>query len=82
MVDNRPNHWYHPFYVQERIMAKRGKKAHNDPPEEWKISIRQSTAARVGLLLTDPLTGKIKHGARGQLIDRLLTEWVNNQQKN
>lgn len=62
-------------------MAKRGKKAHLDPPVEWKISIRSSTAAQIALLLTDPLTGKIKHGARGQLIDRLLTDWIRKQQR-
>ena len=61
-------------------MVRLGRKPHSDPPEYWKIAISQSTASTVGLLLSDPLTGKIKHGARAKLINRLLREWIAEQQ--
>ena len=60
-------------------MAKRGKKPHADPPVEWKISIPQSIAAPVELILSDPLTGKPKHGARSRLLAELLNNWLAGQ---
>ena len=60
-------------------MARRGKKPHADPPVEWKVSIPTSIAAQVELILTDPLTGKPKHGARAKLIAQLLRTWVDEQ---
>jgi hypothetical protein len=62
-------------------MARRGRKPHADPPVEWKISIPQSVAAPVELLLTDAFTGKPKHGARAKLITELLTNWLEEQRK-
>jgi hypothetical protein len=62
-------------------MARRGRKPHADPPVEWKISIPESVAAPVELILTDALTGKPKHGARAKLITELLTTWLKEQRK-
>lgn len=62
-------------------MAKTGRKAFSDKPEHWKIAIPTSIAAPVSLLLADPLTGRPKHGERGRLISRLLSEWLETQKK-
>lgn len=62
-------------------MARPGKKPHHDKPVEWKVSIPSSTAARVALILADPLTGQPKHGARGRLINQLLVQWLKEQSK-
>lgn len=62
-------------------MARRGKKPHADPPTEWKISIPTSVAAAVELILTDPLTGKPRHGARAKLITQLLSQWLKEQSR-
>ena len=56
---------------------KRGKKPAADPSLEWKISIKQSIAGRLELLLADPVTGKIGHGKRSRLINALLSEYLN-----
>lgn len=58
-----------------------GKKPLTDRPIFWKNSIPSSVALAVELRLTDPLTGKPAHGARSQLITKLLREWLNEQQK-
>lgn len=60
---------------------KTGKKLHADRPVDWKLSIPTSVAAPVSLLLSDPLTGRPKHGARSRLVTRLLREWVQQKQK-
>jgi len=60
-------------------MVRRGRKPHTDPPIEWKVSIPQSIAAPVELILTDALTGKPKHGARSKLIAELLNHWLVSQ---
>lgn len=60
-------------------MARRGRKPHADPPVEWKVSIPSSIAAPVELILTDPLTGKPRHGARAKLIAELLNNWLASQ---
>lgn len=62
-------------------MAKTGKKLHADRPVEWKISLPTSVTVPVSLLLSDPLTGLPKHGARSKLITQLLREWLEKQQK-
>ena len=59
----------------------RGRKKKLDRPVHWSISVPQSLAAELELLLIDPLRGKPKHGARGALIERLLREWVEEQKK-
>ena len=58
----------------------RGRKAKADRPVEWKISVPESVVAPVSLLLSDPLTGRPAHGARSQLVTRLLREWLMQQQ--
>ena len=62
-------------------MAKTGKKPHSDPPVNWKLSLPQSLTASVALILSDPLTGLPKHGARSKLIEQLLREWLAKQAK-
>lgn len=60
-------------------MGKRGRKAHIDPPVNFVLSIPQSLAAKVELLLYDPTTGKPAYGGRSALIQQLLREWVESQ---
>jgi len=57
----------------------RGRKTLTDRPVEWKVSIPSSIAAPTALLLSDPLTGRPRHGARAELITRLLREWLATQ---
>lgn len=45
----------------------------------WKLSLPAPTAAKVDLMFEDPLTGKPKYGARGKLVDALLTNWLATQ---
>jgi len=59
----------------------RGKKKLLDPPVEWKLSLPQSVTAPVSLLLSNPLTGLPKHGARSRLVTRLLQDWLDEQAK-
>lgn len=51
-------------------------KPRTDRPTEWKVSIPSSVAAEIELRLTDPLTGKPKHGARARLVTQLLRSWL------
>jgi len=60
---------------------KTGKKLHADRPVDWKLSLPTSITAPVSLLLSDPLTGVPKHGARSRLVAQLLREWLEKQQK-
>ncbi len=60
---------------------KGGKKKYADRPVDWKISIPESLAATVSLILSDPLTGRPKHGARSRIIVGLLREWLEAQKK-
>lgn len=62
-------------------MGKGGKKQHADRPENWKLSLPQSVTAPINLLLSDPLTGLPKYGARSRLVERLLREWLEKQAK-
>jgi len=59
----------------------RGKKPHSDPPILWSIHVRTSIANKVTLILSDPLSGKPRHGARSKLINQLLDKWIAEQQK-
>ena len=59
----------------------RGRKKLVDPPVEWKLSLPLSVTAPVSLLLSDPLTGLPKHGARAKLITKLLQDWLDTQKK-
>lgn len=62
-------------------MAKRGRKPYSVPPVEWNVSLDGSIAAQVELLLSDPLTGRPRHGARAKLINQLLADWLERQKK-
>lgn len=44
---------------------------------QWKICVPSVLAAEVELRLFDPLTGKPKYGARGDLIVELLRKHLN-----
>lgn len=59
---------------------KRGRKPHSDPPVQWFTNIPQSLAAKVELLLYDPVTQKPRYGGRSGLIQILLRRWVEEQQ--
>ena len=48
-------------------------------PVAWKIHIDGAIAAEVELRLSDPLTGKIAHGARAMLFNKLLALWLEEQ---
>lgn len=43
------------------------------------LYIPEPTWARVRLLLLDPMTGNLKHGALSKLMTQLLNEWVAKQ---
>ena len=46
------------------------------PTVEWKVYIPADIAAQVELLLLDPMRERVRHGARGELIAKLLREWL------
>ena len=54
----------------------RGRKPNADPPTEWYISLPSTLAAKVELLLYDPVTQKAQYGGRSGLIQTLLRTWV------
>jgi hypothetical protein len=58
---------------------KPGPKAKRDRPRRWDIYIPGSIAAKVDLLLMNPLTGKIKRGSRTNLITELVQRWLREQ---
>lgn len=57
----------------------RGRRPAADPPVEWYTSIPGSLAAKVELLLFDPVLNKPKYGGRSGLIQFLLRKWVEEQ---
>lgn len=59
----------------------RGRKAHIDPPVNVMVSLPTSLNAKVELLLYDPILQKPRYGARSDLIEQLLREWVAKQQQ-
>lgn len=61
-------------------MSARGRKPHSDPPVQWFLSVPTTLAAKVDLLLMDPVTRKVKYSARSDLVQVLLREWVEKQQ--
>ena len=56
---------------------KRGRPLNNEPSIEWKVSVPQSLANKVTLLLADPMSGGIRYGSRSKLIELLLRNWIN-----
>lgn len=43
---------------------------------DWKLSLPAELAARVDLVLEDPLTRKPKYAARARLVEGLLRNWL------
>lgn len=56
--------------------ANSGRRPSEIPTIKWKISIPESLAAEVEILLYDPLTGQPAYGGRAQLLEDLLRGWV------
>ena len=56
-------------------MAK-GRKPYTEPRIQWKVYLRLTVAAQIELLLLDPTREKIRYGARNELIERLLLEYL------
>jgi len=54
-----------------------GRPQHTDPPVIWEISLPRSLTQKIEILLTDPLTGKTRYGARSRLIESLLLSYLN-----
>lgn len=52
------------------------RRPNNEMRTEWKISLPATLAGQIEMLLLDPITGKPRYGARRQLIEGLLTEWL------
>jgi metal-responsive CopG/Arc/MetJ family transcriptional regulator len=51
------------------------------PKKAWKVYIPEDLAAKVEILLADPLRGKRAYGKRNELIEALLRDWMANQQR-
>jgi hypothetical protein len=47
---------------------------------QWKVHIDATIAARVEMRLFDVVRGKPKYGARHELINELLSEWLAKQE--
>ena len=54
----------------------RGRPTLTDRPVEFRISIPSSVAGPVELLLLDPVTRKVRHGAKSTLVTQLLRDWL------
>lgn len=55
----------------------RGRKPkHEHGAVSWEVLLPAALAARLELLLLDPLTGAVRYGAKSQLVVRLLEEWL------
>ena len=53
-----------------------GRKPYAEPRVAWKVYLPQNLAAEIELLLLDPMREKIRYGARNELLERLLREWI------
>ena len=58
-----------------------GRKPYSEPRVQWKLYLPASIAAEVELLLLDPMREKVKYGARNELVETLLKEWLTAQRK-
>lgn len=54
----------------------KGRKPHNDPPVKVHISLPTSLVAKVELSLFDPARGRIRYGGLSELLQSLLTRWL------
>ena len=57
-------------------MAKVGRPSLPVPTIDWKCYIPLPIAAKVDLLLLDPVSGKTRYGARSALVNQLLLQWL------
>lgn len=62
-------------------MTKLGRKPYTEPRAEWKVYLPSSLAAEVELLLIDPLREKVKYGARNELLEKLLRDWLQKEKE-
>ena len=53
-----------------------GRKPYAEPRVAWKVYLPQQLAAQVELLLLDPMREKVKYGARNELLEGLLRDWI------
>jgi len=60
-------------------MARRGRKPSLEKTIPWHIEVPEDLAVKVDLLITNPLTGKVKYGERKKLVLRLLRQWLAEQ---
>jgi hypothetical protein len=61
--------------------ARQGRPPNATPTVPWELRIPETLAAEVTLLLYDPLLCRPRVGARSDLCNRLLREWVERQRK-
>lgn len=54
-------------------------KTQHEETVPWIFNMPASLAYKVDLLLMNPLTGKVKYGARKQLAEKLFREWLERQ---
>lgn len=59
--------------------AKGGRPKASVPYVEWAIIVPAPLAFQVEIRLVDPVTGKSAYGARSQLIQALLFDWIEKQ---
>lgn len=58
------------------------RKRHLDTPVQWFINIPKTLAAKVELLLADPLQpDRARYGSRSALVQQLLREWIEKRAK-
>lgn len=57
-------------------MARPGRKALTTPNTAWKCQIPEDVAAKVDLLILDPVKGVPTYGARSALVTQLLRNWL------
>lgn len=62
-------------------MSKVGRKPNVVPSTQWLLHIPVTLAAKVDLLLKDPVRDKVKYGSRGALLAGLLEQWITGQIK-
>lgn len=60
-------------------MARRGRKPNLEKTIPWHIEVPEDLALKVDLLITNPLTGKVKYGERKKLVIQLLRGWLDEQ---
>lgn len=61
-------------------MPRTGRPKHSIPRIRWDVYIRADLAAKVELLITDPMRERAKYGERSKLIEGLLEQWLAERQ--